>query len=220
MVEEYFGKLPQGSPPPAEPAPASQVPHALKKKQSLEQVHLCMGVPAFPIAHPRRYAMYVLSTLLGGGMSSRLFQNVREKHGLAYSIFSELSLYRDTGCLAVYSGTSDVHIGRVIGMITDEFKRLVNEEIPADELRRAKDHMKGSLALSLESTSARMSNLARQELFFGRFFSVDEMVEEIEKVTTEDVMNVARDLFAGRQAGVAVLGRTGSLELDPAALVC
>ena len=220
MVEDYFGQLPQGSPAPAEPEPSAQVPHILKKKQSLEQVHLCMGVPAFPIAHPRRYAMYVLSTLLGGGMSSRLFQNVREKHGLAYSIFSELNLYRDTGCLAVYSGTSDVHVGKVIGMITDEFKRLVNEPVPADELRRAKDHMKGSLALSLESTSARMSNLARQELFFGRFFSVDEMVEEIEKVTTEDLLDVARDLFAGRQAGVTVLGRTGALQLDPATLVC
>ena len=220
MVEDYFGQLPQGSPAPAEPEPSARVPHILKKKQSLEQVHLCMGVPAFPIAHPRRYAMYVLSTLLGGGMSSRLFQNVREKHGLAYSIFSELNLYRDTGCLAVYSGTSDVHVGKVIGMITDEFKRLVNEPVPDDELRRAKDHMKGSLALSLESTSARMSNLARQELFFGRFFSVDEMVEEIEKVTTEDLLDVARNLFAGRQAGVTVLGRTSGLQLDPATLVC
>ncbi|HYO82477.1 MAG TPA: pitrilysin family protein [Bryobacteraceae bacterium] len=220
MVEQYFGQLGSGTRAEAEPEPRARTPLELKKKQSLEQVHLCMGVPAYPIAHPRRYIVYVLSTLLGGGMSSRLFQNVREKHGLAYSIFSELNLYRDTGCLAVYSGTSDVHVKKVIGMISDEFRRLCNEAVPAEELRRAKDHMKGSLALSLESTSSRMSNLARQELFFGRFFSVDEMVEEIEKVTAEDILTVSRDLFAGRQAGVAVLGRTGALQLEAAELLC
>ena len=102
----------------------------LKKKQSLEQVHLCVGVPAYPIAHERRYACYVLSTLLGGGMSSRLFQNVREKHGLAYSIFSELNLYRDTGCLAVYSGTSTEHVKKVVGMVVEEFRQLCASACP------------------------------------------------------------------------------------------
>ena len=104
-------------------------------------MHGCAG---FPIADERRYGTYVLSTILGGGMSSRLFQNVREKHGLAYSVFSELNLYRDSGCLAVYAGTSPENLKKVILMVVDEFRQMCTEEVPAEELRRAKDHLKGS----------------------------------------------------------------------------
>ncbi|MGH9631818.1 MAG: M16 family metallopeptidase, partial [Bryobacteraceae bacterium] len=187
LAARYFEGLAQSAPLPPEAPPESFAPLVLKNKTSLEQVHVYMGVPAYPIADERRYGCYVLSTLLGGGMSSRLFQNIREKNGLAYAVFSELNLYRDTGCLAVYAGTSTTNARKVIEMIRAEFSRLTNEPVPAEELRRAKDHLKGSLALSLESTSSRMSNLARQELFFGRFFTVDEMVESIEQVTTEEV---------------------------------
>lgn len=215
LAEKYFGHLPAGAAPPAPPQPRAETPLVLKNKRSLEQVHLCVGVPAYPIAHPRRYGCYVLSTLLGGGMSSRLFQNVREKHGLAYSIFSELNLYRDTGCLAVYSGTSTENLKRVTGMVVDEFRRLCQEPVPADELRRAKDHLKGSLALSLESTGSRMSNLARQELFFGRFFSIDEMVDAIERVTAEEVRAIAGEIFGGRQVGATALGRLNGVDLQP-----
>src|SRR4029079_2303853 len=154
----------------------------------------------------RRYGTYLLSTILGGGMSSRLFQNVREKHGLAYSVFSELNLYRDSGCLAVYVGTSQETLKKVILMVIDEFRQLCNDTVPAEELRRAKDHLKGSLALSLESTSARMSNLARQELFFGRFQTVDEMMAGIEQVTAENIQAIAVDFFAGKQVGVTAVG--------------
>jgi len=220
LVSSYFGSLPAGSPATDEAAPETQPPLILKNKRSLEQVHLCIGVPALPIAHPRRYGCYVLSTMLGGGMSSRLFQNVREKHGLAYSIFTELNLYRDSGCLAVYSGTSTENVKKVVGMVIDEFRQISDEPIPAEELRRAKDHLKGSLALSLESTSSRMSNLARQELFFGRFFSIDEMVEAVEQVTAEEVQEIARSFFAGRQIGATILGRVNGVELTPADLHC
>jgi predicted Zn-dependent peptidase len=220
LATRYFGALEPGSGPPPEPEPKPGVPLTLKRKQSLEQVHLCVGVPAYPIAHDRRYGCYLLSTILGGGMSSRLFQNVREKHGLAYSIFSELSLYRDTGCMAVYSGTSADHARKVIGMVVDEFRSLCSDRVPDEELRRAKDHLKGSLALSLESTSSRMSNLARQELFFGRFFGVDEMVEQIEMVTADQIRDIAREFFSGRQIGATVLGRVGGVSLEPQDLVC
>ena len=154
-----------------------------------------------------------VSTILGGGMRSRLFQNVREKHGLAYSVFSELNLYRDSGCLAVYAGTSPETLKKVILMVVDEFRQLCGETVPAEELRRAKDHLKGSLALSLESTSARMSNLARQELFFGRFQSVDEMMEGIEQVDASQVQTIANDFFSGKQVGVTGLGRVTGIEL-------
>jgi len=219
-AERYFGSLPSGTPASLERQPDPDIPLVLKRKRSLEQVHLCVGVPAYPIAHERRYGCYVLSTVLGGGMSSRLFQHVREKHGLAYSIFSELNLYRDTGCLAVYSGTSTENVKKVVGMVADEFRRLYNDPVSEEELRRAKDHLKGSLALSLESTSSRMSNIARQELFFGRFFNVDEMVESIEAVTAEELRGIAQDFFAGRQMGVTVLGRLEGVEFSPAELVC
>lgn len=216
LASDYFGGLPPHEPVPAELKPQPQTPLILKNKRSLEQTHLCMGVPAYPIADERRYGTYLLSTILGGGMSSRLFQNIREKHGLAYSIFSELNLYRDSGCLAVYAGTSSETLKTVIAMCVDEFRQLCNDLVPADELRRAKDHLKGSLALSLESTSARMSNLARQELFFGRFQSVDEMMEGIERVTASQIQEMARDFFGGKQVGVTALGRVSGIELAPA----
>ena len=214
LALKYFGPLPSTSPVPAEPRPTSQAPLILKNKRSLEQTHLCMGVPAYPIADERRYGTYLLSTILGGGMSSRLFQNVREKHGLAYSVFSELNLYRDSGCLAVYAGTSEESLKKVITMVVDEFRQLCNQTVPAEELRRAKDHLKGSLALSLESTSARMSNLARQELFFGRFQTVDEMMEGIEQVSAANIQAIATDFFAGKQVGVTALGRVAGVPVD------
>ena len=216
LAADYFAALPQREAVPAEPKPNPKTPLILKNKRSLEQTHLCMGVPAYPIADERRYGTYLLSTILGGGMSSRLFQNVREKHGLAYSIFSELNLYRDSGCLAVYAGTSSETLKTVVTMVVDEFRQLCAETVPAEELRRAKDHLKGSLALSLESTSARMSNLARQELFFGRFQSVDEMMEGIEKVTAAEIQTMACDFFSGKQVGVTALGRVSGIELAPA----
>ena len=220
LAESYFGSLNGNGGAPSEREPVATAPLILKNKRSLEQMHLCLGVPAYPIADERRYACYLLSTVLGGGMSSRLFQNIREKHGLAYSVFSELNLYRDTGCMAVYAGTSLENLKKVVGMIMDEFRKLAGETIGEDELRRAKDHLKGSLALGLESTSSRMSNLARQELFFGRFFTVDEMVECIEAVSADQIRTIAQDFFAGKQVGLVALGRTNGVEFTPEELVC
>jgi len=220
FAEGYFGSLNGSVKAFHDAEPKSTPPLVLKSKRSLEQMHLCLGVPAYPIADERRYACYLLSTVLGGGMSSRLFQNIREKHGLAYSVFSELNLYRDTGCLAVYAGTSLQNLKRVVGMVVDEFRRLAGESITAEELRRAKDHLKGSLALGLESTSSRMSNLARQELFFGRFFTVDEMVAAIEEVSADQVRAIAHDFFAGKQVGLAAVGRFDGVEFTPEELLC
>lgn len=220
LAAKYFGDLPAGSPAPEEPRPEMATPLILKGKRSLEQVHLCIGVPAIPVAHPQRYAAYLLSTILGGGMSSRLFQNVREKHGLAYSIFTELNLYRDAGCLAVYSGTSTQHVKKVVGMVVEEFRRIADEIVPEEEFRRSKDHLKGSLALGLESTPSRMSNLARQELFFGRFFSIDEMVDAVERVTADEVQQLAQTFFNGRQVGATILGRVQGIEFSPDELRC
>lgn len=220
LADKHFHDLSRLEQPRGEHPPRPHAPLILKNKRSLEQVHLYLGVPAYPLAHERRYGSYLLSTILGGGMSSRLFQNIREKHGLAYSVFSELQLYRDTGCLAVYAGTSVASARQVIQMTVDEFRRLAGELVPEDELRRAKDHLKGSLALSLESTSSRMSNLARQELFFHRFFSVDEMVDSINAVTSEEIRGIAQDFFIGHQIGCTVLGPLDGFDLPQSELVC
>src|SRR2546425_4641006 len=191
LCAEHFSDLkPQQALPP-ERAPVTHARIALRNKKALEQVHLCLGVPSYPVPHQDRFACYVLNTLLGGGMSSRLFQNIRERQGLAYAVFSELNPYRDTGCLSIYAGTSIESARKVIESILNEFQQLKQERISEEELRRAKDHLKGSLMLSLESTSSRMSNLARQEMYFQRFFSLDELVESIERVTAEDVQRIA-----------------------------
>jgi hypothetical protein len=171
------------------PAPKIVPRIVLRNKKALEQVQLCIGVPAYPIAHEKRHAGYILNTLLGGGMSSRLFQNIRERQGLAYSIYSDLNPYRDTGCMAVYAGTSLASATKVVQSVVSEFRKLKAEPVPEEELRRSKDQLKGSLMLSLESSTARMSNLARQEMYFDHFQDLDELIEKIEAVTAEDLQS-------------------------------
>jgi len=138
---------------------------------------------------------------------------VREKRGLAYAVFSNLSAYRDAGSLTVYAGCANEAVREVVRLVVDELRGM-KVEPPEAELRRAKDHLKGSLMLSLESTSSRMSNLARQEMYFDRQFSLDETIESIEQVNAGDVVRVARDLFANGSLGATVLGHTDGLELS------
>lgn len=192
----------------------------LRNKKALEQVQLCIGVPAHPIAHAKRHAGYILNTLLGGGMSSRLFQNIRERQGLAYSIYSDLNPYRDTGCLAVYAGTSLASASKVVQSVVQEFRKIKTEVVPEEELRRAKAQLKGSLMLSLESSTSRMSNLARQEMYFERFYDLDELIERIEAVTVEDLTNLANEFFKPESVAVTVLGNLNGLKLTRDQLAC
>jgi predicted Zn-dependent peptidase len=202
----------------AEPKISSRI--VLRNKKALEQVQLCMGVPALPIAHEKRHASYILNTLLGGGMSSRLFQNIRERQGLAYSIYSDLNPYRDTGCMAVYAGTSLASADKVVRSVVKEFKDLKNNPVPEEELRRSKDQLKGSLMLSLESSSARMSNLARQEMYFDRFQDLDELIEKIEAVTAADLQEIAQQFFKPDSIAIAALGNLNGLKISRDQLAC
>jgi predicted Zn-dependent peptidase len=192
----------------------------MRNKKALEQVQICVGVPSHPIAHENRHASYILNTLLGGGMSSRLFQNIRERQGLAYAIYSDLSPYRDTGCLSVYAGTSRESAAKVVQCIVSEFRKLKAEPVPHEELRRSKDQLKGSLMLSLESSTARMSNLARQEMYFDRFYSMDELLEKIESVTSEELQQLANEFFHTDSIAVTVLGNLNGLKLRREQLAC
>ncbi len=219
MAEARLGAIPRGTPEPVLPPPATHADIVYRKKR-IQQVHICLGVPTFPIAHESRYACYLLNTVLGGGMSSRLFQNIRERQGLAYSVYSELNLFRDTGCLAVYAGTAKEHSSRLIRSVVQEFRNLSETPVPEEELRRAKDHLKGSLMLSLESTSSRMANLARQHLYFNRFFTLDELAESIDGVTADEVRELAAASFEPERIALTVLGSPEGAALDRDALAC
>lgn len=153
-------------------------------------------------------------------MSSRLFQNIREKQGLAYSVYSELSMYSDTGCLAIYAGTSVETAGQVVESIVHELRDIKLTQVPPEELRRAKDHLKGSFVLGLESTSSRMGNLARQELYYKRFFTVDEMLKSIEDVTAEQVQEIAQEFFDPNHMTLAMLGNLGEFKIGRDQLAC
>jgi predicted Zn-dependent peptidase len=186
--------------------PPTVVPQVVLRTKDIEQSHLCLGTNGYPQHHADRYVTYILNTVLGGSMSSRLFQNIREKRGLAYSVFSSLSSYRDAGALTVYAGCGADQVDEVVDLVIEELRMLKTQPVPEPELRRAKDHLKGSLMLSLENTASRMSHLARQEIYFDRYFSLDETLEGVEQVTAEDVQRVAADLFADGGLGVTVLG--------------
>jgi predicted Zn-dependent peptidase len=189
------------------------------REKDLEQSHICLGTPGFAQSHDDRFASYVLNTVLGGSMSSRLFQNVREKRGLAYSVFSGMSAYRDAGNFTIYAGCANESVGEVVDLVVEEMRAMKREPISPAELRRSKDHLKGSLMLSLESTSSRMTHLARQDIYFDRHDTLDETLARIEAVTAEDVQDVAARLFSNGSLGVTVLGpETKGLELTPARL--
>ena len=220
LVAEKFYSLPNGGPVPTDTTPRTHAPLILKKKDSLEQVHIAIGVPSYPLAHELRFPLYVLNTVLGGGMSSRLFQNIRETQGLAYAVYSELNLFSDTGCLTIYAGTAPDTSKQVVTSVISELAQLKNELISEEELRRAKDHLKGSLMLSLESTSSRMSNLARQELYFKHFMSLDELLDCIESVTRDEVQKIAAEFFRGDSIALAMLGRLGNVDVTREDLVC
>ena len=194
-------------------APPQVVPSTVIRNKDLEQSHVCLGTGSYRQDHAERYSSYVLNTILGGSMSSRLFQNVREKRGLAYAVFSGLSAYRDAGSMTIYAGCANGTVGELIDVVIGEIRRMKDEPLPDSELRRAKDHLKGSLMLNLESTSSRMSHLARQEIYFDRQFGLDETLEGVERVTSDDVQRVARDLFRDSSLAATVLGAVNGLEI-------
>jgi len=212
LVEKAFEAVPSVGTPLAE-RPPHVVPRVVVRIKELEQSHVCLGTSGFRQDHADRFASYALNTVLGGSMSSRLFQNVREKRGLAYAVFSGLSAYRDAGSMTVYAGCANDAVGELIDVVIAELRRMKDETMAESELRRAKDHLKGSLMLNLESTSSRMSHLARQEIYFDRQFGLDETLEGVERVTTGEVQRVARDLFADGALAATVLGAVDGLEI-------
>jgi predicted Zn-dependent peptidase len=175
-------------------------------EKDLAQQYVCLGSPGLPQEHPDRYALVLLSTLLGGGMSSRLFQRVREQEGLAYSIYTYADSYEDAGIFCAAMSVQPAHGRRAVALTLDEFERLSADGVPAEELASAKAQLKGSILLGLESTSNRMNRIARSEIYSGRFLPVDELVAQIDAITSEDVRRLSGALLARERLSLVALG--------------
>ncbi|HSR13432.1 MAG TPA: pitrilysin family protein, partial [Thermodesulfobacteriota bacterium] len=170
------------------------------------QVHLLLGTQGFAATHPKRYVFSILNTIFGGGMSSRLFQEIRENRGLAYSVYSFVSSFQDSGMMGVYVGTGEKSVSSVLKIIRREMRKLSQDSLKEKELRSAKEQLKGNLLLSLESTDSRMGRLAKSEIYFQRYISTEEIIEGIERVTTDQVSELAHELFTAESFSLTALG--------------
>lgn len=205
LLEAAFGRLQRTVAAKQEDEPAFTQAVSVKKKD-LEQVQLCLGCNGIPYTHPDRYVNLALNTVLGNSMSSRLFQEVREQHALVYSIYSYVTAYRDTGLLTVYAGTDPGNAVQAIRLIMKELRKLRDDGLTPAEEQRVKNQIKGNLVLSLESSNSHMSRIARQEIYFGKYLSVDEVIHGVESVTPDQVRDLARKLFVPENISLSILG--------------
>lgn len=193
--------------------------HVFVKERKLEQVHLCLGIQGLSQTHKDRFAFYLLNTLLGGGISSRLFQEIREERGLAYSIFSYVSSFNDAGLFNIYAGTAEKNVGKVIRLIIKELRKIKKDGIEAKELTKTKNHLKGNLMLGMESMNGRMSRLAKDEMNIGRFYSLKDILREIDSVTTQQIHRLALEHFTSRGLSLTTMGPISNRSL-PKKLAC
>jgi predicted Zn-dependent peptidase len=220
LVERMLGKLAPATTRTTEPAPAPVPAFVLRQKDGLEQAHLVIGSPCPHAASPDRYAAHLMTSILGDGMSSRLFQRIREERGLVYGIYSAIEAFVDAGVHTICAGASPENIPEVVDLVVEELREL-REHGPTDaELRCAKDQYKVATVLSLESSFNRMSRLARHEITFGRQVPIDEVLERIEAVTKDDVARMAAEICGGDRLALAALGDVDGLSIDRGALTC
>jgi predicted Zn-dependent peptidase len=205
QIGELFRNVELGERPVTLSLPVGQRSLGLLEKD-LEQVHFCLGTRALPQDHPNRFACYLLNAIFGGSMSSRLFQKVREEAGLAYSIYSYLNSHSDAGALVVYGSTSPEDTPQAIDITLKEFKRLHTELVSEDQLRAAKEQVKGNLLLSLESSDNRMSRLAKNEIYLGRQISAKEVVYGVNQVTSEGIRKLAEFLLQDEYLNLQMIG--------------
>jgi predicted Zn-dependent peptidase len=187
-------------------------------ERHLEQVHVCLGTNGVAQISDERFPGYVLNTALGGGMSSRLFQEVRERRGKAYSVYSFLNSYRDAGYLGVYVGTSPESVNEVVEVVLAELRALAKDGLRPDELTRSKNQLKGNLLLGLETTDARMSRLAKNEIYFGRDVPIEELSRWIDATTNDEIVALASRLVRPESTAIALLGELGQHKLDESIL--
>jgi predicted Zn-dependent peptidase len=213
LIDETFGKIPKSNKTRTRNKP-DPISTTNVWKRDLEQVHFCLGTKGLQYNHSLRFASYVLNTILGGGMSSRLFQEIRENRGLAYSVYSYLPTYIDAGLVVVYAGTNEGAFQEVIDLVLKEFKRLKNEPLKHEELETAKEQLKGNLLLSLESSDNLMTRLAKNEIYFKSYLPVATILKGIDEVKEETVQRLAGDIFDERFFCLTVLGPMNGNYLD------
>jgi predicted Zn-dependent peptidase len=178
----------------------SFIANAIAQHKATEQAHLCISLPGYHVGHEEIYSLILLNNILGGSMSSRLFQEIREERGLAYSVYSYHSAYKETGTFTIYTGTAPEHVGQVFDIVSNILHDVAEKGITSKELNKGKEQLKGSLMLSLESTNSRMSRLGKNELLLGRHLSLDEIIAKIDKVDLDSILGVARELFRSKLA--------------------
>ncbi|MBI5191617.1 MAG: insulinase family protein [Nitrospirae bacterium] len=205
LLNKSFGGIRKRKVPAVKSEPGFRAEVSVRHKK-LEQVHICMGAKGKPYSHEDRYGMYALNTLLGSSMSSRLFQEIREKRGLAYSVYSYLTSMKDTGLFTIYAGVSPSKAPSVVRLINKELKKLIKDGVSELELSRVREQLKGNMVLSMEHTYTRMSQLAKQELFLGRHYTLDEILASIEKVDVGQVNRLVRETFGGGGVALTALG--------------
>jgi predicted Zn-dependent peptidase len=217
LVEKVASVLKSFTPEEITPSENSFHPSAVFfiRPKKLEQVHICLGTKGLPQGHPSRYTSYVLNTILGGGMSSRLFQEIREKRGLAYTVYSYQSSYLDTGLFMIYMGVGEDSTEQAISLVIQELKRLRDEPIGDTELQAAKEQLKGNMLLASENTDNRMTRLAKSEIYFNKFITIEEVLKNIDKTTSEAVGNLAREIFQSEYLSLAVLGPVNKKKFSP-----
>lgn len=220
LVHQHFASLQAQGPAPDFTAPEAQPHITVRQKKNLEQAHLVIGAPCPSLVSEDRYVVYLLSSLLGGGMSSRLFQSVRENHGLVYTIYAATNAYQDCGHLNIYAGTSKENLHHTITATMTELRRLKEEPVGTTELQRNKDQLKASLLLGLESSSSRLSSLAQQEITFGEFTTTDEIIRQVETITSADVQRLAKEIFQPETLAVTLLGNLRGFRLSRDELQC
>jgi predicted Zn-dependent peptidase len=205
LLNNAFGKLSRTGVSKQDVAPTFRQTVTVKKKQ-LEQVQVCLGCRGLPYVHEDRFVVMALNTILGNSMSSRLFQEVREQNALAYSIYSYVTAYRDAGLLTIYAGTDPANTVQAIQLIVKELKKIRDEGITPAEETRVKDQIKGNLVLSLETSNSHMGRIARQEIYFGKYLSVDDIIKCVDMVSAEQVQRLARQFFQNDSLSLSILG--------------
>ncbi|MBI5183309.1 MAG: insulinase family protein [Nitrospinae bacterium] len=206
LSEKYFNSYHRDGNSIRRPITPQMTQKVVFKEKDLEQVHLCLGTKGLINSDSERFKSYLLNTILGGSISSRLFQKIREEKGLAYSIYSFTSSYIDTGIFGIYAGMSPKNLFTVIELIMGEIRLIKNKEVEINELKKSKNQLKGIMMLALESSTSRMNQLAKQELYLGRHLTINETISEIEKVTPSDIQDMANRLFDNKFFNLAVTG--------------
>ena len=209
LLEEFLLAVPPGNGRVESAPPVYQRRIELVEKD-LEQIHVCLGLKGVRQSHPQRYDAFIMNAILGGSMSSRLFQEVREKSGLAYSVYSYIASHADAGSLVVYAGASPENSAQLLEIMLREIGRFKREPVPAEQLDGAREQLKGNLLLSLESSDNRMSRLAKNEIYFGTPLPLSEIMDGFDRVTSESIRSLAVEILDNSALTLVMLGRVGT----------